>query len=78
MLGALTYGELGAMHPEVGGLYVYVRDAFGSLVAFLCGWAMFFVISSGAVADARGRVQRRTSDRSFPSVRAWQVSSPSP
>jgi APA family basic amino acid/polyamine antiporter len=50
VLGALTYGELGAMSPEVGGLYVYVRDAFGALIAFLCGWAMFFVIGSGAIA----------------------------
>jgi len=49
-LGALTYGELGAMKPEAGGLYVYIRDAFGSLPAFLYGWSLFFVISSGAMA----------------------------
>jgi hypothetical protein len=29
LMGALTYGELGAMRPEAGGLYVYIRDAFG-------------------------------------------------
>jgi APA family basic amino acid/polyamine antiporter len=50
VLGALTYGELGAMDPEAGGLYVYVRDAFGRLPAFLYGWTLFFVISSGSVA----------------------------
>ena len=50
LLGALTYGELGAMDPEAGGLYVYVRDAFGPLPAFLYGWTLFFVISSGSVA----------------------------
>ena len=50
LLGALTYGELGAANPEAGGLYVYVRDAFGSLPAFLYGWTMFFVISSGSLA----------------------------
>lgn len=50
LLGALTYGELGAMHPKAGGLYVYIRDGFGRLPAFLYGWALFFVISSGAVA----------------------------
>jgi APA family basic amino acid/polyamine antiporter len=50
LLGALTYGELGAMNPEAGGLYVYVRDAFGPLPAFLYGWTLFFVISSGSVA----------------------------
>ena len=50
LLGALTYGELGAMHPEAGGLYVYIRDAFGRLPAFLYGWTLFFVLSTGALA----------------------------
>ena len=34
-LGALTYAELGAAKPEAGGLYAYIRDAFGALPAFL-------------------------------------------
>ena len=50
LLGALTYGELGAMDPQAGGLYVYLRDSFGRLPAFLYGWALFFVIGSGSVA----------------------------
>lgn len=50
VLGALTYAEMGAMKPEAGGLYVYIRDAFGPFVAFLYGWGLFFVICSGAVA----------------------------
>lgn len=50
LLGALTYGELGAMEPEAGGLYVYIRDAFGPLPAFLYGWTLFFVISTGSAA----------------------------
>src|SRR5688572_29732648 len=50
LLGALTYGELGASNPEAGGLYVYIRDAFGRLPAFLYGWTLFFVISSGSLA----------------------------
>ena len=50
LLGALTYAELGAMKPASGGLYVYIRDCFGRLPAFLFGWTLFFVISSGAVA----------------------------
>ena len=49
-LGALTYGELGAMAPEAGGLYVYVREAFGPLPAFLYGWTLFTVMGNGAVA----------------------------
>jgi APA family basic amino acid/polyamine antiporter len=50
LLGALTYGELGAMKPAAGGLYIYIRDCFGRFPAFLFGWTLFFVISSGAVA----------------------------
>lgn len=50
LLGALTYGELSAMRPEAGGLYVYMRDAFGALPAFLYGWTLFFVIASASVA----------------------------
>jgi APA family basic amino acid/polyamine antiporter len=49
-LGALTYAELGAMMPDAGGIYVYIRDAFGRLPAFLFGWTLFFVIASGSVA----------------------------
>lgn len=50
LLGALTYGELAAMKPEAGGLYVFMRDAFGSFPAFLYGWTLFFVIASGSIA----------------------------
>ena len=50
LLGALTYGELGAANPDAGGLYVYIRDAFGPLPAFLYGWTAFFVISTGSTA----------------------------
>jgi basic amino acid/polyamine antiporter, APA family len=50
LLGALTYGELSAMKPKTGGLYVYIRDCFGPFPAFLFGWTMFFVISSGSIA----------------------------
>jgi basic amino acid/polyamine antiporter, APA family len=50
MLGALTYAELAAANPEAGGLYCYIRDGFGRVPAFLYGWCLFLVISSGAVA----------------------------
>jgi APA family basic amino acid/polyamine antiporter len=49
-LGALTYAELGAMQPHAGGLYLYIRDAFGRLPAFLYGWVIFFCICAGTVA----------------------------
>ena len=50
LLGALAYGELGAMNPSAGGLYVYLRDAFGPLTAFLYGWTFFLVIATGSAA----------------------------
>jgi APA family basic amino acid/polyamine antiporter len=48
--GALAYAELGAMMPATGGQYVYLREAYGPLPAFLCGWAFFLVIQSGSIA----------------------------
>jgi APA family basic amino acid/polyamine antiporter len=50
LLGALTYAELAARNPEAGGLYCYIRDAFGRAPAFLYGWCLFLVIASGSVA----------------------------
>lgn len=50
LAGALTYAELGAMLPEAGGSYVYIREAFGKLPAFLCGWMTMLMIASGAIA----------------------------
>ena len=50
LLGALTYGELATMKPSAGGVYVYVRDGFGRLPAFLYGWSLMLAISSGAVS----------------------------
>src|SRR5258708_30035216 len=50
LLGALTYGELSAMNPAAGGLYVYIRDCFGRFPAFLFGWILFFVVSTGSIA----------------------------
>jgi APA family basic amino acid/polyamine antiporter len=48
--GALAYAELGAMMPDAGGAYVYIREAFGPLAAFLCGWMTLLLISTGALA----------------------------
>ncbi len=48
--GALTWAELGAMFPEAGGEYVYLREAFGPFWAFLCGWAAFLASFSGSIA----------------------------
>jgi len=50
LAGALSLGELGAANPAAGGIYVYLRDAYGSLFAFLYGWALLLVINSGSLA----------------------------
>jgi len=50
LIGALCYGELGAMLPEAGGGYVYIREAFGRLPAFLLGWTLFLVVGTGSIA----------------------------
>ena len=50
LIGALVYAELGAMQPAAGGQYVYLRDAYHPLVAFLYGWALLFMIEAGAMA----------------------------
>ena len=50
LAGALTYAELGAMMPEAGGEYVFLREAYGDLPAFLFGWASVMLIASGGLA----------------------------
>ena len=50
LAGALTYAELGAMFPRAGGIYHYLREAFGPLTGFLYGWTCFVVILSGGIA----------------------------
>jgi len=50
LFGALTLGELGAMYPGAGGLYVYLRAAYGRPVAFLYGWGLLSLIHSGSIA----------------------------
>ena len=48
--GALAFAELGAAMPEAGGIYVFLREAYGPLLSFLFGWTLFLVIDSGACA----------------------------
>src|ERR1700757_3579500 len=47
---ALSYGELAAMLPQAGGMYVYLREAFSPLWGFLYGWTFFTVIQTGTIA----------------------------
>jgi len=48
--GAMAYAELSALRPRAGGEYVYLREAFGPLAAFLTGWTSFVAGFSGAIA----------------------------
>ena len=50
LAGALSLAELGAAMPEAGGIYIYLREAYGKLFAFLYGWGMLLVINSGSIA----------------------------
>jgi APA family basic amino acid/polyamine antiporter len=50
LTGALTFGELGSLFPQAGGIYVFLREAYGGLVAFLYGWAYLLIITSGSIA----------------------------
>lgn len=50
LAAALSYGELSGMYPKAGGQYVYLREAYNSLVAFLFGWSFFAVIQTGTIA----------------------------
>jgi len=68
--GAMAYAELAALRPKSGGEYVYLREAFGPLAAFLTGWTSFVAGFSGAIAasalflaDAVGRFFPAAADR---------------
>ena len=50
LAAALSYGELAAMMPQAGGQYVYLREAYGGLWAFLFGWTLLMVIQTGTIA----------------------------
>lgn len=51
LMAGFAFGELGAMFPEAGGQYVYLREAFGDFFAFQYGWLMFVAGSSGGIAS---------------------------
>ncbi len=48
--GALAYAELGAAFPNAGGIYVFLREAYGRRTAFIYGWCVFFVMVTGSIA----------------------------
>ncbi len=50
LCGALTFAELGGLFPRTGGVYHYLREAYGEPVAFLYGWSNIFIINTGSIA----------------------------
>lgn len=54
LTGSLTYAELGGLFPQAGGVYVFLREAYGGLPAFLYGWVVMLVIAPGALALVAG------------------------
>lgn len=51
LAAALTFAEWGASFPKAGGWYVFLRESFGGLAAFLFAWIVLFVVSTGAIAS---------------------------
>ena len=49
-LGAMTFSELGATYPKEGGVYVYLKNAYGDLAGFLYGWIILLIVNTGALA----------------------------
>src|SRR5688572_22278379 len=47
---AVSYGELSGMYPKAGGQYVYLKEAYNSLIAFLYGWSFFAIIQTATIA----------------------------
>jgi APA family basic amino acid/polyamine antiporter len=50
LFGCVAFAELGSMFPDSGGQYIYLREAYGDLVAFLYGWMLFSVANGGSIA----------------------------
>ena len=60
--GALSFAELGGRRPEAGGGYVYLKEAFGPLPAFLYGWTFLLVVNTGGMAAVAVTFARYTTD----------------
>lgn len=81
LIAALSYGELASMYPKAGGQYVYLREAFSPLVAFLYGWTLFTVIQAGTIAAVAVAFAKFTAffipwfseDNILYSIGSWQL-----
>jgi basic amino acid/polyamine antiporter, APA family len=61
-IGALCFAELGSRRPEAGGGYVYLKEAFGPLPAFLYGWTFFLAVNTGGMAAVAVTFARYATD----------------
>jgi len=50
LTGALTFGEIGSIFPKAGGIYVFLKEAYGGWLGFLYGWSYLLIITSGSIA----------------------------
>ena len=50
LFGALSFAELAAMMPQAGGQYVFLREAYGPLTGYLCGWSFFVAAQTGGIS----------------------------
>jgi APA family basic amino acid/polyamine antiporter len=64
--GAVTYSQLGAMKPRAGGEYIYIRDAYGPLAGFVCGWTWTVIVKPSSLAAISTGIVRVLG--SFPSL----------
>jgi len=72
LISGLAFAELGAMYPEAGGQYIYLREAFGDFAAFLYGWLMFIAGNSGGIAAIIVAFAQYTG-KAFPKVAAEKI-----
>jgi len=72
MLACFAFAEMGAMFPEAGGQYVYLREAFGEFAAFLYGWMIFTVSVAGTIA-ALGAGFAEYTGKIFPALEAGRA-----
>jgi basic amino acid/polyamine antiporter, APA family len=70
LFGALSFAELAAMLPQAGGQYIYLREAYGPLVSFLCGWTFFLAVQSGSIATVAVGFAQYLGE--FFTIEAWQ------
>src|SRR5436305_5068571 len=69
LLACFAFAEMGAMFPQAGGQYVYLREAFGDFIAFLYGW-MYFTVSVAGTIAALGAGFAEYAGKIFPALDA--------